>query len=158
MSRRMSPATTLHTAVAAVLAALSMGSVAEARTTMASAGRPQFEDGCFPLDASAATNICSQQRFFDVPLTLDTGPGWLGGYVVAQGASDANNVGCSIITVSPEGNGVSMGGRRWLPEFGRPAKIMLNVAASTAAWHQSGGAGFVSCIVRPGGTVRMVSY
>lgn len=145
---------TLSFLAATALAFSPLPPAAQARTVMASAGRPQFfaDWSCFWLENSSMTNGCARTVRLETSLPVDAG-GWWTVRVSAQGATTANNVCCSASSTDANAVPVSAPGAQCLRVFGTP-----DVIPSQAVFVPAGGGLFVSCNVQPNGRVNTINY
>jgi hypothetical protein len=140
-------------AIPGIVVGLAQGT-SQARSMLPSAGRAvaAADYGCFALDASTMTNVCSTTKMLEIPLIVDAA-GVYTVTVTAQGATSANNVGCQAFGVSRDFLNVNSGTpRRFLTSFG----VAVNLVTSASV--PFGGGLFVNCQVSPGGRVNMVNW
>jgi hypothetical protein len=133
-----------------------VGGASHARSILPSAGRAVFpaDFGCFSLNFSSMTNTCPTTKAFDVPLTADGSlSGWYTVTVTAQGASNANNVGCKSFGLAKDGSAwTGWEPRQFLPAFGTPQDLV------TTTWVSGGGGIFTNCDVGPNGSIFVVNW
>lgn len=132
-----------------------------ARSAMASQGRPMFEGGepgradefCFPLFNSAATNKCPGEKLYDIPIMVDR-TGWWSAFVAVK-AANRDDVKCQLVAVDHLGEPNSTGELKGCG----PGTCQIRLEGHPFAVHVSAdGAAYVSCRVRPGATIKQVTY
>jgi hypothetical protein len=139
---------------AAALAFGAFPSAPQARSMVASAGRPQFpvDYGCFSLSNSAMINGCSRMVKLETALVVDA-EGWYWVRVNAQGPT-TNSITCQAIGVNADSTSAGAPSLR----TALPFDVRTPQTIALATYVPYGGALFVYCETLRDGRVNTINW
>lgn len=113
---------------------------------------PASDIDCFSEFYGSYRNVCASTKLLRFSLSVDSG-GPKDVWVIAEGASPNNNVGCEAIGINSSVTSYWGSPKLYLSSFGSTQTIYLN-----GAYVNSFGALYVNCWLNNGGRVNSVSY
>lgn len=140
--------------LAAVALAAGLASSVQARTSPLWLAKPvdPAQIGCHGDWYHSITNNCASTSEVEYPLVAD-GTAWFTARVNAFGATPSNNVGCTVVVMTPDYAGVYAPPRVWLGSFGSHQNISIPDAYKEEGW-----ANFLACTLQPGGRIHLVQW